>query len=244
MMRCIIVFRRTDIQENMSNRIIAIGDIHGHAKALSALLSLIQLQPTDTLVTLGDYIDRGPDSKGVLDQLIEIRGRCRLVALMGNHEEIMLDARRGPSGFDFWMAVGGDQALDSYGPGRQLGLVPPHHWAFLESLPLYHEMDGYFFVHANYAPNQYFQNQSSQTLLWLDLADLPGRHFSQKTAVVGHTPQQNGDILDLDHVVCIDTGCGHGGVLTALNVVNGRLWQVTEGGLPGHLLEDPRPHRV
>ena len=104
------------------------------------------------------------------------------------------------------------------------------HWEFLKRLPLYYETDGHFFAHANYAPNQPWSQQSSQVLLWLDLADLPGRHYSGKTAIVGHTPQKDGKVLDLGYLKCIDTGCGHGGLLTALDVDSGRIWQVTEDG--------------
>ncbi len=216
----------------MGDRIIAVGDIHGHAAALAALIRLIQLQPGDTLVTLGDYVDRGPDSKGVLDQLIELENQCHLVPLMGNHEEMMLGAKEGRDNFKFWMRFGGDAALDSYGPGRTMSLVPWGHWAFLKTLRHYHETNGHFFVHANYFPNRPLQEQDTQTLFWrpLENNDLPGRHYSGKTAVLGHTPQMNGKILDVDHLVCIDTGCGHGGLLTALDVASGGIWQVDETG--------------
>jgi serine/threonine protein phosphatase 1 len=202
----------------MSNRIIAIGDIHGHADALAALLRRIDLQPDDTLVTLGDYIDRGPDSKGVLDQLLELEGRCHLVSLMGNHEEMMLGAREGRDDFNYWMNFGGDVALDSYGPGRNIKLIPLEHWAFLRRLVRYYETQQHFFVHASYWPNRHFHEQDNLTLLWEPLKenDLPAPHFSGKFAVVGHSPQKNGRILDLGHLLCIDTGCGHGGLLTAL----------------------------
>jgi serine/threonine protein phosphatase 1 len=151
---------------------------------------------------------------------------------MGNHEEMMLGAREGRSDLRFWLTptCGGLTTLQSYGPAQDVSLIPREHWAFLASLPLYYEADGHFFVHANYAPNQHFRDQVSQTLLWLDLSDLPGPHFSRKVAVVGHTPQNDGNILRLDHLVCIDTGCGHGGLLTALDVASGRIWQVTEDG--------------
>ena len=216
----------------MSGRIIAIGDIHGHAKALAALIRLIKLQPSDSLVTLGDYVDRGPDSRGVLDQLLALEGQCNLIPLMGNHEEMMLGANGGHDDFGFWMQFGGDAALDSYGPGRNMNLVSWEHRAFLKRLRLYYESDHHFFLHANYFPNRPFPEQDTQTVLWqpLDTNDLPGRHYSGKTAIVGHTPQQDGEILDLDHLVCIDTGCGHGGLLTALDVNSGRIWQVTEDG--------------
>ena len=69
-------------------------------------------------------------------------------------------------------------------------------------------------------------------MLWRPLEgnDLPGPHYSGKVAIVGHTPAKNGRILDLGHLKCIDTGCGHGGLLTALDVTSGRIWQVTESG--------------
>jgi serine/threonine protein phosphatase 1 len=214
----------------MSGRIIAIGDIHGHAKALATLVELVRPARNDNLVTLGNYVDRGPDTKGVLDRLLELQTRCQLIPLMGNHEEMMQGAREGRSDFEFWMKFGGDAALDSYGPGRTMNQVPREHWEFLKRLPLCHEADGHFFAHANYAPNQPWNQQSSQVLLWLDLADLPGPHFSGKTAIVGHTPQNSRQVLDLGHLMCIDTGCGHGGLLTALDVTSGRIWQVTESG--------------
>jgi len=214
----------------MSGRLIAIGDIHGHAKALGALVEILGISAEDTLVTLGDYVDRGPDTKGVLDLLIALKGRCQLIPLMGNHEEMMLGAREGRSDFAFWVKFGGDAAMDSYGPGRTTSLVPREHWEFLRSLPSCYEADGHFFAHANYAANQPWNQQSSQVLLWLDLTDLPGRHYSGKVAVVGHTPQKGGRILDLGYLRCIDTGCGHGGLLTALDVHSGQVWQVTESG--------------
>ncbi len=213
----------------MDGRLIAIGDIHGHAKALAAILKRVRPTPEDTLVILGDFVDRGPDTKGVMDQLLALEGQCHLVTLMGNHEEMVLAAREGRSDFELG-EVGGDAAMDSYGPGRTTNVIPREHWAFLERLPLYYETASHFFVHANYAPNQHFRDQGSQTLLWLDLADLPGPHFSGKTAIVGHTPQKDGRVLDLGHLKCIDTFCGHGGLLTALDVGSGQIWQVTEGG--------------
>lgn len=181
-------------------RLIAIGDIHGCSTALEALVRLVKPGPEDTLVTLGDYVDRGPDSKGVLDQLIELGGRCRLVPLMGNHEEIMLGARQTQSRYEFWTAVGGDAAMDSYGHGGSIDLIPCTHWSFLEQLSLFYETDHHFFTHANYAPSQPFTDQRSQTLLWLDLGDTPAPHYSGKIGVVGHTRQANGKILDLGHL--------------------------------------------
>ena len=94
----------------------------------------------------------------------------------------------------------------------------------------FYETDTHFFIHANYAPNQPLDRQDSKTALWLPLSDLPGPHYSGKIAVVGHTPQENGKILDAGYLKCIDTGCGYGGRLTALDVTSGRIWQVGEAG--------------
>src|ERR1700730_14881921 len=96
-------------------REIAIGDIHGCSKALAALLDAIQPGPEDTIVTLGDYIDWGPDSRGVLQQLIELEERCTLVPIRGNHEEMLLAAREGRSDLGYWLKFGGRETLASYG---------------------------------------------------------------------------------------------------------------------------------
>jgi serine/threonine protein phosphatase 1 len=210
-------------------RTIAIGDIHGCSTALAALLQGIDLQPDDTIVTLGDYIDRGVDSKGVLDQLIALVGRCRLVGLLGNHDEMMLNARNGKDDFRFWMNCGGVTALDSYGSTGQLDVVPAAHFRFLEQCRPYFETERHFFVHANYKPDSPLDEQDDHTLRWLSLRDVvPDRHFSGKIAVVGHTPQP--DVLDLGHLICLDTGCCKGGWLTAMDVLSRRVWQVDERG--------------
>lgn len=98
------------------SRTIAIGDIHGCSTALIGLLAAIDPEPDDTIVTLGDYIDRGIDSRGVLDRLLELSRRSRLVSLLGNHEEMLLDALQEQAGYDFWINCGGIATLDSYDP--------------------------------------------------------------------------------------------------------------------------------
>lgn len=214
----------------MPSRTIAIGDIHGHSLALAALIAALDPGPSDTVILLGDYIDRGPDSKGVLEQVIELGKRCRAVPLMGNHEEMMLGAREGRDDLRFWLASGGDGALRSYGDAQDVRLIPAAHFEFLKSLRRFYETDTHFFIHANYAPNWRLDQHDSKTALWLPLSDLPNPHYSGKIAVVGHTPQAEGRVLDLGYLVCIDTGCGFGGRLTALEVESGRIWQVDELG--------------
>jgi len=213
-------------------RTIAIGDIHGHVRALAGLLAAIEPQTDDTLIFLGDYVDRGPDSRGVLERLIELQQTHRVIPLLGNHEAAMLDARERESARDFWLSesCGGDATLRSYGTAGDFRMVPESHWQLLAGLALVHETDTHFFIHANYAANWPLDQHDTRTALWLDLRDCPGPHYSGKMAIVGHTPQPDRQILDLGHLLCIDTGCGFGGVLTALDIVRGDVWQVDESG--------------
>lgn len=214
----------------MMSRTIAIGDIHGCSVALKSLIDAIEPQSDDLIVPLGDYVDRGIDSKGVLDQLIKLRDRCRLVPILGNHDEMMLHAKDGRQDFRFWLNCGGDTALDSYGSTSQLNLIPSSHFDFLKSCRPYFETDTHLFVHANFKPDVPIDKLDDHTLRWLSLRDhIPAtRHCSGKTFVVGHTPQP--EILDLGFLVCLDTGVCDGGWLTALEVHSGVVWQVNEAG--------------
>lgn len=211
-------------------RIIAIGDPHGCSIALAALIEAIDLQPQDTLVMLGDYVDRGIDSKGVLDQLIKLQQKCNFVPILGNHDEMMLHARDGRSDFQFWLNCGGDTALDSYGSTSKLNLIPDSHFRFLGLCHSHYETETHVFVHANYKPDVPLDKLDDHTLRWLSLFDYvqPTLHCSGKTFVVGHSPQP--EILDLGYLICIDTGCCNGGWLTALDVNTKQVWQVDEKG--------------
>src|SRR4051794_35329064 len=116
-------------------RVLAIGDIHGCSRALDALLAAVAPSPDDLIVTLGDYIDRGLDSAGVIDRLIRLSTTHSLIPLRGNHEEVMLDARRGPEFLEVWKRCGGDTALISYAPEDDnpgLDRIPAAHWDFIE----------------------------------------------------------------------------------------------------------------
>jgi len=160
--------------------------------------------------------------------MIELSDQCQVIALKGNHEEMFLDAFNSAREYDIWKSNGGNATLDSY--EGDLDRVPPRHLEFFHGLRLFYEIESHFFIHANYAPNWPLEGHNSATALWLSLDDLPHPHFSGKVAVVGHTPQMDGDILDIEHLKCIDTGCGLGGRLTALDVHTGQLWQVDETG--------------
>jgi serine/threonine protein phosphatase 1 len=216
-------------------RILAIGDIHGCSQALRTLLDCVVRGPDDWVITLGDYVDRGPDSYGVIEQLLALHRTGRLVALRGNHEEMMLSARKNPTCLDGWLACGGAQALRSYsrhgGPGN-LDDVPGEHWHFLENTCVdWHESDTHIFVHANVRPETPMNAQLALMLHWgvIDRSNsVP--HCSGKVVVCGHTQQRSGVPLNLGHAVCIDT-CAYGkGWLTCLDVTTGRIWQANQEG--------------
>ena len=216
---------------HMSERLIAIGDIHGCKTALERLLDSIQPTAEDTIVTLGDYVDRGPDSRGVIDRLIQLGGETRHVGLMGNHEEMMLEVIKQRTPHEMWLRHGGVETLDSYAFAGSLDFLPDSHLEFFESLVNIHEERGHFFTHAAYAPKIPLTEQAADMLRWHSLNDLvPEPHLSGKVAVVGHTASKNGEILDLGHLICVDTYCYGGGWLTAIELYEGQVWQVSKDG--------------
>jgi serine/threonine protein phosphatase 1 len=212
-------------------RTIVLGDIHGHLAALRALLEAIGPRPDDTIITLGDYVDRGPDSRRVIDRLIELKAQCRLIPLMGNHDEMFLEICGGRTElFDDWLFFGGDATVASY-HGRVPEEVPEEHLEFLRACPSYYESKRHFFVHGSYVADLPLEQQPIEVLHWDSLKfGHPGPHCSGKTAIVGHTAQRDGEILDLGYLKCIDTCCYGEGWLTGLDVESGQVWQADKEG--------------
>lgn len=198
--------------------------------ALAALVDWFDPQPDDRIIPLGDFVDRGLDTKGVLDQLIALGQHCQLVPILGNHDEMMLNARESQADFRFWLECGGESALASYGATGQLNLIPGQHVQFLANCYPYYETSSHIFLHANYQPELPLAQQDTATIRWLSLRDSmpPRRHCSGKTVVVGHTP--HAEILLRDYLVGLDTGVWKGGWLSAMDVVSGQVWQVNERG--------------
>lgn len=212
-------------------RILAIGDIHGCAIAFDTLLAAVELQPEDQIITLGDYVDRGPDSKGVIDRLIVLYDRGQLVALRGNHEQMMLNSRVDGK-ISAWLRMGGNATLASYSVSDSLNLqyVPEKHWDFLENKCVnWYEIDTHFFVHADADPDLPLAEQPEYMLFW-GLCDRSSTHFSGKTMVCGHDTQENGLPLNLGHAICLDTWPEGKGWLTCLDVKSGKLWQANQTG--------------
>jgi serine/threonine protein phosphatase 1 len=216
----------------MSKRIIAIGDIHGCSMALRALIAVIQPRLGDTIIPLGDCVDRGPDSRGVIEELLALRERCRLVPILGNHEEMMLNFIDGRPQPDDWLLCGGRETVASYvdAAGKQQS-IPREHEEFIRTWGDCFETDTHFFVHASYEADRPLAQQHWQTMRWQTLrASFPDPHKSGKTAVVGHTSLKDGEILDIGHLVCIDTYCWGGGWLTAFDATTGQVWQADRNG--------------
>ncbi len=208
-------------------RTIAIGDIHGCLKALEGLLSAIGPTPDDRLVFLGDYVDRGPDSRGVIERLLALQKETQTVFLLGNHE-IMFRTMLARPVAQAWLDIGGQATLESY--EGAISNVPRSHAEFLFSLLPYFETEDAIFAHANFDPQVPMCEQTEDKLYWEHLDEAPLVHCSGKHVYLGHTPQPEGRIGQWESCTCIDTYCFGGGWLTGLDVNSGMVWQVSQDG--------------
>ena len=223
-------------------RTLAIGDIHGCHVALTRLLELVELRADDKIVFLGDYIDRGPDSRAVVKLLANWNAKSTAIFLRGNHEVMILAAREDDLKADIWKNCGGFEALASYDaandPCWSLKIPEPHWEFFMRTLPHW-ETETHIFIHACLDPEADMDDQPDWLLFWERVNRLKP-HKSGKRIICGHTTQQSGEILDLGFTVCIDTGAAIGGWLTCLDVNSGRWWQANEkresrhGTIPSH----------
>lgn len=211
----------------MTGRTLAIGDVHGCDRALRTLIGAVAPTQADTVVMLGDLVDRGPDSCDVLDQVWRLQSRCRVIVIQGNHEEMMLRALDG-EGWNMWMQFGGEETLESYdGDPRR---IPESHRDLLDSTVDYWDTPTTIFVHANLQPDVPLEEQHSVCLRWMHL-DGRERPFDPRRRVIcGHTPQSNGLPLVMPGWVCIDTDCQRGGWLSCLDVDGNHLTQANQAG--------------
>lgn len=238
-------------------KLLAVGDIHGYLDKLEKLIAQVCPTQEDQVVFLGDYVDRGPNSAGVIDYLIGFAGTFpKTVFLQGNHEQMMLDflhdRRRIPgwvpmaerseryasenlfTGPGIWLANGGRECLESY-----LEDIPQEHIDFLLNTRLYFEFDKWIFVHADICPVDPLNDQDPYYLQWSRIYDQPPEpDYPGRIIVAGHTPRAEAIIGP--HRIDMDTGAGMGGEkpLTCIDVLTGQIWQA--GGDP-----DPiKPPRI
>jgi serine/threonine protein phosphatase 1 len=213
-------------------RHLAIGDIHGCINALTTLAEFVGFRDDDTIVTLGDYVDRGPDTRAVIEFMIELGKTHSHVPLRGNHEIMMLDSRESMSWRESWLRYGGQETLQSYALSEdQAGSfsdIPDSHYDFLENkLVPYYECESHFFVHANATTDVALENQGAPALYWQKYKD-PKPHCSGKIMVCGHTVQPSGEPFSNGNSVCIDTWAYGDGWLSCLDVESGTVWQANE----------------
>jgi serine/threonine protein phosphatase 1 len=219
------------------HRLYAIGDVHGRADLLEALFARIDADLADdpcsayAIIGIGDYVDRGPQSREVLDQLIGCLRTRKTVLLKGNHESYFLEFLRNPAVLDDWRKYGGLQTLISYGlkpslspdetEQRELAeqlanMMPWEHRALLEALPSSFTFGNYFFTHAGIRPGIPLTQQQEQDLLWIREDFLLCEDDYGKVVVHGHSPVREPDIRS--NRINIDTGAYATGRLTCIRI--------------------------
>lgn len=213
-------------------RVLAIGDIHGCHIALSTLLQQVQPGPDDQIIFLGDYIDRGPASREVIDSLLRLKRTCTTIFLRGNHEDMILEAREDSLKSNNSQSYVWLETLESYeADDRQdwPAVIPDVHWKFFENTARFFENETHIFVHACLDPELDLREQTDSLLYW-EHFDRLQPHKTGKRIICGHTYQRSGQIKDLGFAACIDTGAAYGGWLTCLDANSGEYWQANEDG--------------
>jgi len=206
----------------MTGRILAVGDVHGCSHRLRQLLDRIEIDPrTDVLVFVGDYLDRGPDARGTIDTLLEIKATCpNTVFLRGNHESMFLNYYTEGRDEALFLYNGGTSTLDSYGlplaEARRGSGFPEDHLHFLSALPLFYETEQYLFVHAGVRPGIPLADQTPDDLLWIRHEFIESDEDFGRIVVFGHTPLP--EPLIESNKIGIDTGAVYGGRLTCIEL--------------------------
>ena len=202
-----------------NSKIICIGDVHGEIHKLKNLFEKLSFTKNDTIVFLGDYIDRGEDSKSVIDFVLSLKDKCNLVTLKGNHEMFALDTLKFTEGrfglahmFNSWMMNGGEKCLRSYSTqcveeqnfAGAIEKMFEQHGNFFNNLKLTYETDNHIFVHGHLAHEQDVEDQEEWQCIWGRYNDIYP-HKSGKIVVCGHTIQRSG-VKNDGFKICLDTG--------------------------------------
>ncbi len=234
--------KQKDYRIPEGERVYAIGDIHGHLTQLEEMHDLIHADITKNpisapkIVYLGDSIDRGPDSKGVLDCLIArelIASTIQHIFLLGNHEQRMLSFIQNPAqAKKDWLVWGGIETLISYGITPQIdqplttlaplvaaeldAVIPSSHREFLKNLTRYHVVGDYLFVHAGIRPKVPLNKQRTHDLVFIREGFLDNNFPHEKRVVHGHTITKSKEIDIQPHRINVDTGLYEGGALSCV----------------------------
>mgnify|MGYP005831005155 CR=1 FL=1 len=200
-----------------AGKIYAIGDVHGMLFKLERLLDRIPFRrDRDCLVFLGDYVDRGPDSRGVIDRVLQLMSHgARVVCLRGNHE-LMMENYLQDQDVEFFLVNGGAATVHSYSVGNEGGrcMIPEAHKNFLHGLKKFYETDDYLFVHAGFRPGIAVFDQSDDDVYWIRSEFIGSDYDFGKKVIFGHTPFMK-PFVDR-RKIGIDTGAVYGNKLTCV----------------------------
>jgi len=222
--------------------LLVVGDIHGCARELEVLLGVLPLSPENTIVFVGDYIDRGPASMEVVNLLLELRrnGSARTLCLKGNHEDMLLAYMGYPGRLgEVFMYNGGHATLASYGiapwlSGSELAdALPADHLGFLRGLDRMHLAPPFLVTHAGIDPERSLADQQEQDLFWIRERFIDHPHGLPYTVCFGHTPRRE-VLMDLPYKIGLDTGCVYGNKLSCIELSciepkEARLYQIPTG---------------
>jgi len=223
----------------MTERILAISDIHGKEDTFNELLDHIDYNPAqDQLILLGDYVDRGPNSRAVLNQVIRLQAEGAIV-LRGNHDNMMVAAYRDePGALEQWEYNGAIHTLQNYDPTIETMTIPQteefrQHVEFIESLDYYHETPDYIFVHAGVNPALPLEDTDPFDFVWIREAFF--REYSgDKTVIFGHTPtpllhddqHEHSIYFGTNNIIGIDGAAVYGGYLNCLELPSKHAFSV------------------
>ena len=215
--------------QDTPDSLFVIGDIHGCASELKTLLNKLPLHPYSTVVFLGDYIDRGPQSREVVESILKLSAFCNVVTLTGNHEAMLGDFLIDPSsqGAGMFIYNGGGATLASYADEHGNYEIPDHHLAFFDRLKLSFETPGFFFVHAG-VPDvplaELDQQKHRKEMLWVRRSFHRSQFNWGKVIVHGHSPVS--EVHLGERRINVDTGCVYEQVLTALELPSRKIYSV------------------
>ncbi len=225
-------------------RILAISDIHGELELFNELLEKVNYNPSrDQLILLGDYIDRGPDSKGVLNRVMELKDNGAIV-LRGNHDEMMVNSVDGVLGAkERWERNKGLATLQGYDSTLNIMTNPrtkefTTHVNFIRSLDYYYETDNYIFVHAGVEPGVSMTSADTHKLVWIR-EEFYEKYTGAKTIIFGHTPthllwgERKLDVFfGENNIIGIDGGAAYGGQLNCLELPSKKVYYTRKNSRP------------
>ncbi len=229
---------KAEASSTQDDLVYAIGDVHGRIDLLDNLIpqiirdfESIENAPKPKLIFLGDYIDRGPDSRSVIDRILDLSTVFEVTALKGNHEDALLRFLEDPEFGPNWVEHGGAQTLAAYGVrapapsesdawasvrAQLIENMPQRHVAFVFSLSAYVTIGDYLFVHAGVRPNVALKDQTVHDMMWIRRPFLEAERPCDKVVVHGHTPAE--EPFSGPWRIGVDTGAYASGVLTAVRL--------------------------